>query len=409
MCDVGLNKVVLSERFALVPVRRVGNGWRPHYSRSVVHSRRLSGFATIALGVALSGACSGDDSPEGEPGISGEVRQQSQAPPSATESTALTLDQVAQRVEENLHAFDGVATGAIVLVRIGDQTRTFASGTADVKHRRRMQPDDRFPIMSITKTMVATTVLQLVADEKLKLNDTVEDIVPGLLPQGNRITIRDLLSHRSGLYDLSRDHLPPPRRMTDDSLIDAAAAHPLEFPPGTSGIYSNAGYEVLARVVERITGKSLAEAMAINVFGPAGMSDTKLLGPPTVLGYNDSKVIADPYLRFISAAGGVVSTVADIDRFYTALWRGDLLDKQLVATMTEPLGVVAPMQVEYGLGVWFDPADCGTALGHSGAGPGFATKAWTLPDADRSVVVMVNDGDGDFIADTLAASALCDY
>ena len=65
------------------------------------------------------------------------------------------------------------------------------------------------------------------------------------------------------------------------------------------------------------------------------------------------------------------------------------------------------MAVEYGLGVWFDLESCGTGLGHSGAGPGFATKAWTLPDAERSVVVMVNDGNGHSIADSLAATALC--
>jgi D-alanyl-D-alanine carboxypeptidase len=272
-------------------------------------------------------------------------------------------------------------TGAIVLVRVGDQTRTFASGMADVRHRRRMRPDDRFPIESITKTMVATTVLQLVAAGKLNLDDTVEDVVPGLLPQGHRITIRNLLSHRSGLYDPGVEDLPPLSRMTDDSFIEAAAAHPLEFPPGTSSSYSNVGYEVLARVVERLTGRPLAEAMADTVFGPAGMSDTKLLGSPTVQGYRDSKAVADPYLRFVSAAGGVVSTVGDIDRFYTALWHGDLLDQQFVATMTKPVSVVA--NAEYGLGVWFDGESCGTAIGHRGQGPGFSTEAWTLPDAGR--------------------------
>ena len=302
---------------------------------------------------------------------------------------------------------DGIATGAIVLVRVGDQTRALASGMADVQHRRRMRPDDRFPVMSITKTMVATTVLQLVAAELLRLDDTVEDVVPGLLPQGQRITIRDLLSHRSGLYDLG-DDLPPLSRMTDDTLIDAAAAQPLAFPPGTTGSYSNVSYEVLGRVVEQVTGKSLGEAMKHSVIDPAGMSDTQLLGSPSVQGYYDSKAVENRYLRFASAAAGVVSTVADIDRFYTALWRGDLLDQELVATMTEPLGTVAPEGMEYGLGVWFNPESCGTSMGHSGAGPGFATKAWTLPDADRSVVVMVNDGDGQSIADTLATTALCD-
>lgn len=141
-------------------------------------SRRSSGFATIVLAIALTGACTGNDSPS-----SSDQPSLSQAPASPSESAAPTLDLVAQLVEEDLDGFDGIATGAIVLVRVGDRTRTFASGMADVKHGRRMQPDDRFPIMSITKTMVATTVLQLMAAEKLKLDDTVEDVIPGLLPQ----------------------------------------------------------------------------------------------------------------------------------------------------------------------------------------------------------------------------------
>ena len=241
-----------------------------------------------------------------------------------------------------------------------------------------MRPDDRFPVMSITKTMVATTVLQLVAAELLRLDDTVEDVVPGLLPQGQRITIRDLLSHRSGLYDLG-DDLPPLSRMTDDTLIDAAAAQPLAFPPGTTGSYSNVSYEVLGRVVEQVTGKSLGEAMKHSVIDPAGMSDTQLLGSPSVQGYYDSKAVENPYLRFASAAAGVVSTVADIDRFYTALWRGDLLDQDLVATMTEPLGIVAPEGMEYGLGVWFNPESAARAWATAVLAPGSPPRRGRSP------------------------------
>jgi CubicO group peptidase (beta-lactamase class C family) len=137
------------------------------------------------------------------------------------------------------------------------------------------------------------------------------------------------------------------------------------------------------------------------------MSDSALLGSPTVKGYFESKVADDPYLRFVPASGGVVSTVRDVDRFFTALWGGELLDPDLVKAMSEPVGVVSPFDADYGLGVWFNRESCGTAMGHSGAGPGFNTKAWTLPDARRSVVVMVNDSDGFTIADGLATAALC--
>jgi D-alanyl-D-alanine carboxypeptidase len=118
-------------------------------------------------------------------------------------------------------------------------------------------------------------------------------------------------------------------------------------------------------------------------------------------------VVDDPYRPFVPASGGVVSTVRDIDRFFTALWGGEILDPDLVKAMSEPVGVVSPFDADYGLGVWLNRESCGTAMGHSGAGAGFNTKAWTLPDARRSVVVMVNDSDGFTIADGLATAALC--
>jgi D-alanyl-D-alanine carboxypeptidase len=322
----------------------------------------------LALSLAAVTACTGEHSPGANRG------EQSPASGSvAPTAAAPTVDEVARQLSDDLELFDGVATGAIVLVRIGERTRVLASGLADVKHHRRMRPGYRFPIQSITKTMVATAVLQLVQAGRLALDDTVEEVSPRLLPQGNRITIRNLLSHRAGLYDAADEDLPPLRDMTKDTLIDVAAAHPLEQ----------------------------------NVFAPAGMSRTALLGSTTVQGYFDSKAVEDAYLPFARAAGGVVSTVRDIDRFYSALWSGKLLDEELVETMTEPVGTVSPVGVDYGLGVWFSRQSCGTAMGHSGAGPGFHTRAWTLRDAHRSAVVMVNDGDGIAIADTLAAHALC--
>jgi D-alanyl-D-alanine carboxypeptidase len=353
--------------------------------------RSLAGVA-LALSLAAVTACTGEHSPGANRG------EQSPASGSvAPTAAAPTVDEVARQLSDDLELFDGVVTGAIVLVRIGERTRVLASGLADVKHHRRMRPGDRFPIQSITKTMVATAVLQLVQEE----------VSPRLLPQGNRITIRNLLSHRAGLYDAADEDLPPLRDMTKDTLIDVAAAHPLEFAPGSSGRYSNVGYEVLGRVVERLTRMPLAAALEQNVFAPAGMSRTALLGSATVQGYFDSKAVEDAYLPFARAAGGVVSTVRDIDRFYSALWSGKLLDEELVETMTEPVGTVSPVGVDYGLGVWFSRQSCGTAMGHSGAGLGFHTRAWELRDAHRSAVVMVNDGDGIAIADTLAAHALC--
>lgn len=372
---------------------------RPRHTGPVFRWGLLVARATLVLSIGAAAGCSSGEAPgDGDPRA---------APTASVEKSAdPTLDEIVRHVQEALADYDSIATGAIVLVRTGERTRVLTSGMADVGRRTRMTPGLRFPIQSITKPMVATVVLQLVADRELRLDDTVEDVLPGLLPQGHRITVRHLLSHRAGLYDATGADVPPPARMTQDSLIEVAADHPLEFAPGSSGRYSNVGYEVLGRIVEQVTRQPLSVALARNVFGPAGMSDSALLGSTDVTGYLDSKAVEDPYIRFVRASGGVVSTVRDVDRFFTALWGGELLDPELVEAMTEPQGFVSPINADYGLGVWFDRESCGDAMGHSGAGPGFSTKAWTLPDR-RAVVVMVNDGDGYTIANNLATAVLC--
>ena len=361
---------------------------------------RVAAFASCLL--AMFG-CSAGPTTDPAPGP-----DSSSSPTSSTveEPPPPTMGAVARSVQEAMDDYEDIATGAIVLVRVGDRTRVLTSGLSDVAADEPMSPDDRFPIQSITKSIVAAAVVQLVAEGALSLDDTVQEVYPGLLPQGSRITVRHLLSHRAGLHDPTDGDLPPLADMTQDTVVEIAADHPLEFTPGSEGMYSNAGFEVLGRIVERITGTSLGAALAEGIFIPAGMAHSRLGGTPSVQGYLDGKVAEDPYFPFVRGSGGVVSTVRDIDAFYTALFHGELLDPDLVETMTTSLGP-ATFADDYGLGIWINRESCGVAMGHSGAGPGFNTKAWTLQGTDRSVVVMVNDGDGYSIADALASAALC--
>src|SRR5207248_7609545 len=95
--------------------------------------------------------------------------------------------------------------GVLVLVRDGDHTQTAAAGVADFAAHRKLRPEDRFRVGSVTKTFVATVVLELAAEKRLRLDDPIGRWLPGLLPDGGRITIRDLLDHRSGLADVADD------------------------------------------------------------------------------------------------------------------------------------------------------------------------------------------------------------
>jgi CubicO group peptidase (beta-lactamase class C family) len=104
------------------------------------------------------------------------------------------------------------APGVVVLVRIGERTWQGASGLSDLGAHRPARAGDRFRVGSVTKSFVATVVLQLVGEGRLGLDDTLERWLPGLVPGGERITVRELLQHTSGLYNYTDDLPEPPRR-----------------------------------------------------------------------------------------------------------------------------------------------------------------------------------------------------
>lgn len=155
------------------------------------------------------------------------------------------------------------APGAIVLVRDGDRTIRLASGYGNLARRTPMRASDRFRIGSETKMFIATVVLQLVGDDKLSLADTVERRLPGLVPNGGRITVRQLLNHTSGLFDYAEDKAfikqvdNPRKHWAPRQLVELATAQPPLFAPGSRHSYSNTGYILLGLIVEKTTGNSL--------------------------------------------------------------------------------------------------------------------------------------------------------
>ena len=301
----------------------------------------------------------------------------------------------------------GGSVGIQALVRVGADTRVLTQGLADQRSKRTVTADDRFAIASITKSMVATAVLRQVQAGRIGLDDPVGRWLPGVLPV-RTITVRHLLSHRSGLHELTDVELPPGGAFTDEAFVRAAASHPLDFTPGSKGAYSNAGYTALGLLLEKVTGQPLATVLKREIFDPAGMTQTTLGDRPTVLGYAFAVATDQVLVGFGRAAGGVVSTARDVDRFFHLLLAGELLRADLVTLMAKPTGTVPLGVGEYGLGLWLWPFSCGKAIGHSGQlQAGFVSKAFTLPSRNRSVVILVNESDGSGIANGVAGDVLC--
>jgi D-alanyl-D-alanine carboxypeptidase len=286
------------------------------------------------------------------------------------------------------------APGALLVVD-DDKPWSGARGLANRARRTPMRASDRFRIGSITKTFVATVVLQLVAEGRLNLDGPVERWLPGLVPRG--ITVRHLLGHTSGLVDYVNDSAAFTGRIADPrKLVVLAASHPPLGKPGERFGYASTNYLVLGLIVERVTGTSLKVQLSRRLFGPLRLThtslDTSAASRLRVHGYvaptRDGIIVGDREdttgrpAPFAWAAGAIVSDARDVATFFSALLRGKLLPASLVREMIPQAG--------YGLGLVAYRTPCGTAFGHTGNLLGYVSAARSSRDGKRRIVLLAN-------------------
>jgi D-alanyl-D-alanine carboxypeptidase len=322
-----------------------------------------------------------------------------------TERALATQQLLLEQELEELVTGRRAAPGAVGVLVTPDGTTVAATGDAVLAPPRPMAADEPWPVASITKTFTAVAVLQLVSEGALSLDDPVEAWLPGLLPADDRVTVRHLLAHRSGIVDSDELHElwessdEPCRAWTADEFLSYAVALPTS-PPGANHRYSNVGYVALGRLVEVVTGEAYERAVQERILDPLALVDTRFpeddaraahevrgyLMPPVVDGADGPLDVTCPVLGTgaVLAAGGLVSTVADVATFYTALLAGRLLEPELLDTMQQ---AESPT---YGLGMLRGRTPCGPVLGHEGALPGFGILALASPDGRTSVVVALN-------------------
>ncbi|MFE2097501.1 serine hydrolase domain-containing protein [Streptomyces sp. NPDC059468] len=269
---------------------------------------------------------------------------------------------------------------------------------------------DHFRAGSVTKTFVATVVLQLAAEHRLSLSDTVERHLPGLLrgrgTDGRHITLRALLTHTSGLADFTRA-----TRGTVPLTPPQAVRVALALPPARPGryAYSSTNYVLLGMVVRQVTGHSYATEVRRRIIAPLGLTDTSLPGSRTSLppphgrayGADGSDVTRlDP--RVAGAAGELVTTPADLDRFYAALLGGRLLPSHWLREMLNTRAAHG----SYGMGIFPAKLPCGiTVWGHNGRISGSYVRTAATADGRHVLTFRVNT---DAIADPRLEPALLD-
>jgi D-alanyl-D-alanine carboxypeptidase len=252
----------------------------------------------------------------------------------------------------------------------------------------------RFPIASVTKMFTAVSIMQLVEQKRIALDAPVATYFP-TAPYAAQTTVRQLLQHTSGLWnygDYAVDSGLATKATAPDDILKIVASHPLTSTPGTSWAYSNSGYVVLGRIVERVTGEPLAKYEREHIFAPAGMTETGI-GPPadgsaTAPGYMSAGgPPAKNYdLSWFFGCGDILSTASDIVRFDLALMNGTLLSPATFDQMQTD--VVPAMQYSQGLGVSVISSAGMTLVGHHGGVPGYETENETLPAQGIAWVVL---------------------
>ncbi|MFI6936274.1 serine hydrolase domain-containing protein [Streptomyces sp. NPDC050287] len=318
------------------------------------------------------------------------------------------------------------------MARIDDHGTAYrvAEGLADRGTRRALDEADRFRIGSVTKVFTAVVLLQLADEKKLRLDAPVNRYLPGLLPD-DRITVRHVLSHRSGLYDYTHDMFAQSvqgfeavrgKVFTYRELVDRSLRRPRTDAPGAVYAYSNTNFVVAGMLVEKLTGHSVRTEYQNRIIEPLNLRDTVYVHPATKIpgryahGYltPDQAGAAlvdatDQTASWAQSAGAIISTTRDLNTFLSALLGGRLTSAAQLAQMRRwmPSGTAQA----YGLGLRRRDLSCGVSVyGHTGAVQGYYTYAFASNDGRRSLSALANTSNNGTVLTTMLGtleSAFC--
>jgi D-alanyl-D-alanine carboxypeptidase len=343
------------------------------------------------------------------------------------------IDRAALQATIDAAVREMLVPGAMVLLRTPQGEVTISAGTTERGAAIPPRADTSFRIASNTKTMTAAVILQLAQENKLNLSDPIARYVPGV-PNGDTITIAELLEMRSGLYNYTSDpefaaalDTDPTRVWTPHEVLAIAFARPPTFPPGTEYEYNNTNYALLGLVAEAVEGRPLAQAMQARLFGPLGLQRTLLpartvntIPAPYAHGYlYGSTSVAlygePPYSpevqaaaragtllptdytdlnhSFAEAAGGAISTAADLATWIEALVGGRVLNaasQRRWLDSVQPEDPSRPGGQQYGYGIAQLRWAANTVYFHGGETPGYNSFIGHDPTNQVTLVVWTN-------------------
>jgi CubicO group peptidase (beta-lactamase class C family) len=300
------------------------------------------------------------------------------------------LDQFFDRLAEK-----NKAMGSLTIAKDGKVLYTRAIGYSQINgtEKKPLTAANRFRIASITKMFTAAMILQLVEEGKLKLTDTLDKFFPQI-PNAKKITIVQILSHRSGIPNVRRDQNSQGNvnttPITKDEMLALIAKATPDFEPDSKQSYSNSGYFLLGLIIEKLTGKPYEEALKERITSKIGLKDTYTATGNIDVNKNESltymnlggdwKQVPETHPSILFGGGAIVSTPNDLAKFIQALFDGKLVSK-------ENLDQMKTIRDGDGLGLGMEPFTFAgkTFYGHAGGGDNYG--AWLSYEPEEKLAV----------------------
>lgn len=287
---------------------------------------------------------------------------------------------------------------ALAIVQDGKVVKEQGYGVANLEHDVPVTPETMFQTGSLGKPFTAALTLFLVDDEKFSLDDRISTHLPGTPESWSEITIRQLLTHTSGLVSFD-DTIDLRRDYSDRELLASMAKLPLLFPPGEGWSYSNLGYQVLGMLCSKAGGAFYGDQLRERIFAPSGMkarvvADRSIV-PHRAHGYDR---VAGQFMneewvapsQDATADGGVYASAHDLVRWSMALDTDDLLSREMKDASWSPARLKDGSATEYGFGWELRSVNGHRVIQHPGAWRGFSTQFARYPDDKLTIIVLTN-------------------
>ncbi|MBD2757435.1 serine hydrolase domain-containing protein [Spirosoma validum] len=302
------------------------------------------------------------------------------------------LDQFFDRLAEK-----NKAMGSLVIAKDGNVLYGRSIGYSQINEtvKNPLTLETRYRIASITKMFTAVMILQLVEEGKIKLTDTLDKFFPQI-PNASKITIAQILAHRSGIHDslIDRNLRPSSSRsaITKDELLALIAKGTSDFEPDSKHAYSNSGYTLLGLILERLTGKPYEELLRERITAKIGLKDTYTATGNIDVNKNEAltytnlgewKQVPETHPSILFGAGSIVSTPTDLAKFIQALF-----DRKLISQ--ESLNQMKTIQDGDGLGMEPFTFDGKTFYGHTGGGDNYGAWLAYLPEEKLAIAYTTN-------------------